>query len=318
MSSTGTQDAAAPLEEKEAKTSVKGTKSVHDQVVPKHPKLKRSKNQGMMHFARGACTDRMTYRELVHCLEEMKLNKGSCVCSPYDVIPCVPLCPETRTKLFGQPHISRQVQKNIYKETSDLDMQMKTRGRTHCDIRVGIYIPGCKRRLNPFTIDLMLPNKKLKNLNMNDHDLVRDEVALGKKRFLEKVSRRKMSSMLHFWDTIKAGQIEKETRNPRFCNIFSTYSWSWDAQCELLAKEKLWQWETKKHWETVSAPLHTGIHWNYMAQQEETDGEHTEDLNDSSWNLSESPNAEQKPEKEDIVHERNDQPSAYPLLQFNK
>ncbi|XP_069808136.1 EF-hand calcium-binding domain-containing protein 3 [Dendropsophus ebraccatus] len=85
------------------------------EATPKPPKLQGSKSKVMVDFARGTRIMGMTDRQLVHYLDEIKALKGSCVGSPYDVIPCVPLCTSMETILSVQPDITRLMLKNIYK-----------------------------------------------------------------------------------------------------------------------------------------------------------------------------------------------------------
>ncbi|XP_073537167.1 EF-hand calcium-binding domain-containing protein 3 [Phyllobates terribilis] len=250
------------------------------EAIPQFPKKKMSKSHVIGNFASDARIMGITDKQLVHCLKQMKINKGPCASSAYDVIPCVPLSSRKEKKLSGHPQLHRLMQKTIYKghkETSDVDMQTDVRGRKRRGIQVDIYIPGCKRKTNPIPIDLRLPTNKIQKLNMNDHNLVRHQVDLGKKRFLERTVRRKQSATLHLWDRIQGGQIEQETRNPVFCDMFSTYSWSWDAQRELLAKKKLYQRETKKQWETTSAPLGSDKNAEHSVW-EKSDEHHTDIL----------------------------------------
>ncbi|KAM4030683.1 EF-hand calcium-binding domain-containing protein 3 [Anomaloglossus baeobatrachus] len=280
------------------------------EAIPQFPR-KRSKSHVKVDFVSNARIMGMTDKQLAHYLKEIKTNKGPCASSPYDVIPCVPLSTRKEKKLSGQPQLHRMKQKTIYrghKETSDVDMQTDVKGRKQRGIQVDIYIPGCKRKTNPIPIDLRLPTNKIQKLNMNDHGLVRHQVDLGKKRFLERAVQRKKSSTLHLWDRIQGSQIERETKNPVFSNMFSTYSWSWDAQCELLGKKKLYQRETQKQWETASVPLDSGIQQNYMDKNadhnvwEKCNEQRTDILSKSSPDNHNNPNVIEKPE-EDIVQE---------------
>ncbi|XP_077108769.1 EF-hand calcium-binding domain-containing protein 3 isoform X2 [Ranitomeya variabilis] len=143
---------------------------------------------------------------------------------------------------------------------------------------------------------------------ISDVDMQKD-VDLGKKPFLERAVRRKQSTTLHLWDRIQGEQIEQETRNPVFYDTFSTYSWSWDAQRELLAKKKLYQRETKKQWETASAPLGPGIQQSHVEKNaehsiwEKSDEQRTDILSKSSLDFHQNPNVIEKPEKKDFVQE---------------
>ncbi|XP_077108770.1 EF-hand calcium-binding domain-containing protein 3 isoform X3 [Ranitomeya variabilis] len=242
------------------------------EAIPPFPKKERSKSHIIVNLASDARIMSMTDKQLVQYLKKIKTNKGSCSSSPYDVIPCVPLSSRKETKLSGHPQLHRLMQKTIYKrhkEISDVDMQKDVRGR------------------------------KLRGI----------QVDLGKKPFLERAVRRKQSTTLHLWDRIQGEQIEQETRNPVFYDTFSTYSWSWDAQRELLAKKKLYQRETKKQWETASAPLGPGIQQSHVEKNaehsiwEKSDEQRTDILSKSSLDFHQNPNVIEKPEKKDFVQE---------------
>ncbi|XP_071967288.1 EF-hand calcium-binding domain-containing protein 3 isoform X2 [Engystomops pustulosus] len=147
------------------------------EAIPQLPKLQRSKSSVMVDFARGTRIMGMTDRQLVLYLEEIKANKGSCIGSPYDVIPCVPLCTKADRKLSGQTHTPRRG--HFYKrhgDSSDWDLQRDVRGMTHRGIQVDIFIPGCKHKLNPITTDLSLSSNKLQRRSMNDQVFVGHKV----------------------------------------------------------------------------------------------------------------------------------------------
>ncbi|CAJ0938211.1 unnamed protein product, partial [Ranitomeya imitator] len=139
-----------------------------------------------------------------------------------------------------------------------------------------------------------LMQKTIHNRHKEISDVyMQKDVDLGKKPFLERAVRRKQSTTLH---RIQGEQIEQETRNPVFYDTFSTYSCSWDAQREFLAKKKLYQRETKKQWETASAPLGPGIQQSHVEKNDErsiwekSDEQRTDILSKSSPDFHQNPN----------------------------
>ncbi|XP_064421731.1 EF-hand calcium-binding domain-containing protein 3-like [Latimeria chalumnae] len=172
----------------------------------------------------------LTDRQLIRYLEDVKKQNASIQDnSPYTKVPGIERKKPKNEKTRAHQQFVRQEQNDLVIPLK----QEKPKESEHHRSDKG------NKLITPANIKVNLPESKKKYSTYDDKLLIKKQVARAKDEYMNKWLKLKSDEVFKLWQKLKGSEIDKKAGNTRFSEIFSIYTWTWNACQEVVAPGEL-------------------------------------------------------------------------------